>query len=1041
MKKISLLLLITLGSLISLMAVPPHPNKTQGILNINQKASQNFGPRSLTKRTLPQNVLVLRCQFPDKQFISQAQYPDYFPHNTSYFDKYMTHVKDYFLDASSEKFNLNYTIWPNIANLNKNIAYYGDDKIDGERRAELAKDVINALDNEIDYSQYDAFIIFHAGAGQESDIFNSQASSIWSTFLTKSDFRESLDPNNINFQGIPTQDNTFISEAVISPESERHPDFPQAEDPLLDQYDYSMLGVLIHQFAHQLGLPTLFDNYSANGSSSGIGNFGLMGTAVWNNNGKTPCLPSAWSRYYMGWNNAITINSNADSLIITYPMDKDTTLAKLYKIPISDKEYFLIENRQNNNRIDSIFIDGHWEEKTLHTFDALPDSIQDFYPETNIPIVNLLENSLRGSEWDFFLPYMYYYNNGGDYLDPSGILIWHIDENIIDANFTDDFEKNRVNGDALHKGVDLEEADGIQHLDFTLPDNYMRGSPKDSFRADRNNYFGKNTYPNSDSYYGASNIEITNISNSANHMSFNVRFNWHINFNAESTHQSPFVGNLHSDGNIQKIYFADNADLFVNSNGQNTVHHSLNANDSLLYNYTLNPGTGDLIIPTQSLTSANLMIWNDADYTLQTSFNNYRWANQILALEYELLKNPTNPVCALALNSIPQTPNEIITSKFVLLNNQYQIINELPLTDLVISNLSYKKSSNFIYFLTKNQSNKIWLNCYKVSDNTLTQNEINTTIPSTEVYFLQADFNHDNNQEFSITFKNTTDQIISLMIDTQANLLKGFPVTFSAKSLSVPSITDLDNNGFLDLIIGTENGFKTIAYNGSLICQDFQLANADSTGIAGGILPLTINNKIYLLGIIGHNRMALWDSKGKMQNGYPITFPEPIISYPTLYAENDSVFAYVSTKNGHIYRQYLNACNPIDWNIPEYNPWRSSFGDYSRSASWNEALPENQITTNELFISSQCYIYPNPWLNIFNNKITIQAMLNKTENVKVSVYDIAGNLIYSKTDTCNAYIPNNTSFILNPNKMSSGVYFVIMETKNKAKRLKFAIEK
>ncbi len=47
----------------------------------------------------------------------------------------------------------------------------------------------------------------------------------------------------------------------------------------------------------------------------------------------------------------------------------------------------------------------------------------------------------------------------------SGILIWHIDENVINANFTVNFDRNYVNSNALHKGVDLEEADGIQHSD------------------------------------------------------------------------------------------------------------------------------------------------------------------------------------------------------------------------------------------------------------------------------------------------------------------------------------------------------------------------------------------------------------------------------------------------------------------------------------------------------------------------------------------------------------------------------------------------
>jgi hypothetical protein len=81
------LLFLTILTLNLLLATPPHPLKKQGILQINEKASEKFGPRSHSKTALPQNTLVLLCQFPDKQFISTAQYPDYYPHNISYFDK------------------------------------------------------------------------------------------------------------------------------------------------------------------------------------------------------------------------------------------------------------------------------------------------------------------------------------------------------------------------------------------------------------------------------------------------------------------------------------------------------------------------------------------------------------------------------------------------------------------------------------------------------------------------------------------------------------------------------------------------------------------------------------------------------------------------------------------------------------------------------------------------------------------------------------------------------------------------------------------
>ena len=143
------------------------------------------------------------------------------------------------------------------------------------------------------------------------------------------------------------------------PESEIQPDYSEGD------IKYGMLGVLAHEFGHLLGLPTLFDNYSSNGRSAGIGNFGVMGTGVWNANGYVPPLPCAWSRYYLGWedNNVINITTDEENCKIAYPM-MNTLTPKLYKINISPKEYFLIENRQQNP-----------DNSTIHGFKMFQDLI------------------------------------------------------------------------------------------------------------------------------------------------------------------------------------------------------------------------------------------------------------------------------------------------------------------------------------------------------------------------------------------------------------------------------------------------------------------------------------------------------------------------------------------------------------------------------------------------------------------------------------------------------------------------------------------
>ncbi|NCU27545.1 hypothetical protein EOM86_12655, partial [Candidatus Nomurabacteria bacterium] len=345
----------------------------------------------------------------------------------------------------------------------------------------------------INYSAYDGLVIFHAGAGQESDISSLRTDEIWSTFLTRKDLQERFDPENDDYPGFTSPDGAILKNVVIVPESEFQDYFPAENEDNSSAYLFSIYGVLAHQFGHLIGLPTLFDNNSANGRSQGIGNWGLMGTGVWNGNGYVPAQLSAWSRYYLGWENAITVRNDADNLVVDHFLNHSPEANRLYKIPISEHEYYLIENRQQNP-------DGSlnpYNNAPSYTFKLLPAGQQEYYPalDSLLPYFNFMTNQYIGSEWDFFLPGLGGpLASGSQLVDGSGLLIWHIDENIINEYFEQNFDTNQVNADALHKGVDLEEADGIEQLDTAVYDTFKYGSPYDSFRAGNNDYFGNQVH-------------------------------------------------------------------------------------------------------------------------------------------------------------------------------------------------------------------------------------------------------------------------------------------------------------------------------------------------------------------------------------------------------------------------------------------------------------------------------------------------------------------------------------------------------------------
>ncbi|MBD3179325.1 hypothetical protein GF321_06365 [bacterium] len=97
-------------------------------------------------------------------------------------------------------------------------------------------------------------------------------------------------------------------------------------------------------------------------------------------------------------------------------------------------------------------------------------------------------------------------------------MIWHVDETVIEQSLLQGDFPNDVSG---LKGVDLEEADGVQDMDRP-GGSYSFGSHYDSFREGNNDRFGGSTLPSSRGNSGIdTGIEITGISSPGTVMSFN----------------------------------------------------------------------------------------------------------------------------------------------------------------------------------------------------------------------------------------------------------------------------------------------------------------------------------------------------------------------------------------------------------------------------------------------------------------------------------------------------------------------------------------
>ncbi|HEY0810355.1 MAG TPA: immune inhibitor A domain-containing protein, partial [Longimicrobiales bacterium] len=99
------------------------------------------------------------------------------------------------------------------------------------------------------------------------------------------------------------------------------------------------IGVLAHETGHALGLPDLYDY---DGSTQGIGSWGLMGTGS-HSARYSPAHLSAWEKEQLGW---VRVSWLREGTPITVPPVEREAHIFRYDLPNTAGEYLLLENRQ-----------------------------------------------------------------------------------------------------------------------------------------------------------------------------------------------------------------------------------------------------------------------------------------------------------------------------------------------------------------------------------------------------------------------------------------------------------------------------------------------------------------------------------------------------------------------------------------------------------------------------------------------------------------------------------------------------------------------
>lgn len=921
------------------------------------------------------------------------------PHNQNYFEKQLTALSNYYGSISRGKLQLDYDVYPTVFTLDKKMTDYNpgtEDSLMEKGLAELFRDAVQMGDAEgINFSDYQSIIIFHAGVGRDIDLgLDYSYSDIPSAFLTLSDLQKFLAPNNTNFEGIPVQNGShIIKEGIILPETQSQEDI-----------EIGMLGTMTLMFGFQLGLPALWNTETG---VTGIGRWGMMDQGSGNYLGLIPAEPCAWSKVFLGWEDPIVIKEGVN---LKVACSKASNPNKIYKVPIHDKEYYLIENRQYD-------IDG---DSTTYGLDSDGNPVK-FASDGTISMVQS-DVIVHVNEYDYGLP-------------GSGILIWHIDEAVIEANYA----SNTVNNDIKRKGVDLEEADGAQDLgelygflsggygaengvmhDAWFEDNEVHLEVNNSASV----VFGSKTYPDTRSNdKGNTYIEFSGFSEIDTVMQFSVtngltREHFPVDLGDGLTPIALLTADLDGDDEKKIIVTTYEGHVLIwNADGSPFVETTQNNRDylgggsdivsiPLVHQYengiSVSPviadldkdGDDEILIPTGSmvyfidchedghLNAINILLSGEND--------------DITALAY--IENQT--VIGTASGTIwgPGYPEEYIYqiqfnagSINSLCQSEYNGENiiavlseqgELSVLDLAWNRLSI--SATYVDLGPHGFISSGWLTEHSTSF-IATQGLISrishldgSTIPIKDANLIStaqviADMNLDNFNDIVLTAKGQFVPVQKNGVTMSHGMIPGYERDLE---LSSPIVVDIDSDGALEMIASTSTGIiEAYQINGEMH-PDFPLALGSRATLAPLIDDLDGDNKVELLAVSDNGYLNVYNFTGS-------TSAESMVWPSVRYDMAGTAF------------------NPVRKSTPQ------------PKTDW---MPTNLV-----------YNYPNP---AEGNETVIRYRLEKDATVSIRIFDLGGDLVDSFSGPGLAQVENEVNW--NLSDIDSGVYFCQVKAKTES---------
>lgn len=982
-------------------------------------------PSSVFTRTLPETVHVLAVMvefLPDNDSrttgsglldtsTTAGQIIDPPPHDGVYFQNHLLFLHNYWRKVTNGSLIVVSDVVDTVVRLPHPMQFYSPPPSSATNRelAVLVHDVwrtVDTLRSMIDFSRYHAFCIFHAGVGRDIDLvsllgFDPTPFDIPSVYVNLPVLQEVFGGSS---QGVPVRDSSFfITNSMIVPETESR------YLPSLGGQFFLQLGInglLAASLGSHLGIPDLFDTRTGR---SGIGRFGLMdGQSIFSWNGVFPPEPSAWEKVFLDRQYGLGMLHMIEALPGQAAYDlaavglsivgRDT----IGRVSITSKEYFLIENRNRDARRDSTVIWSVFNGTSIR---------QAFFRDT-VGFEAFDQSRLYGvvvdvDEFDFSLPGGV--TNAGEFFD-GGILIWHIDENVIDAAYA----SNRVNADPDRKGVDLEEADGSQDIgqsygfldpgsgseSGTALDFWFSGNISPVYR----NEFSTTSFPNSLSNNGAnSHVTINGFSRRSPKMSINIQRG--DSLVKPLSGYPKFVGKSRTDNSPQFFkalfvsagdsVYAFRADSAVSST---PVPSGLFSTRGGQFPVVFVPSFSDTTIVV-GVQDSSLYIWYAMDVNMDSVFDSIRTDQISVGARIS-----TSPVVNIGVQGVPRSVVLYVGDEKGKLHRLSIDGSTRPVIDLVPAPVT----SVALFSSTSGDS------AIAVAGDILRkENGSAVTLPYVsrgwQVAAMEKGF-------VVVDVGGTT----LLIVSRDLQILRHISVS---DKLSPPAIGDIDADGRRDIVIGGGNRLYVINQTGAAVDYFPVTLPAPISGspIIARLTPDKSQAQIIVTTING--LVMAYTNKGTMHPGFPLAAASANFSTPTVFALpmgpllGDVPALFLTDGSGYLSGWQLQF---VRFGLPP-PPWGSYRGNVFHTGSDTSLLIPSPPSV-DFFPAYRAYNWPNP---VYDGKTFIRYFVRENSTVQIKIFDLAGELIDELTGPGIGELDNEIEW--NASNVQSGVYFCRIE--------------